>query len=65
MYSARRPRCHKVPPFSLLFAFTATNLTSPALWNSATNMPFVSGNQWSVTLVTATNVTSFYRLQTQ
>jgi hypothetical protein len=25
----------------------------------------VSGNLWSVTLTTATNVTSFYRLQTQ
>ena len=45
--------------------YTATNLTVLAFWNPATNMPFVSGNQWSVTLATATNVTRFYRLQTQ
>jgi hypothetical protein len=45
--------------------YTATNLTPPALWNPVTNQPFASGNQWFVTLTAATNVTSFYRLQTQ
>ncbi len=45
--------------------YTATNLTPPAQWNSVTNLPVVSGNQWSLTLATATNVTSFYRLQIQ
>ena len=45
--------------------YNATNLPSPALWNPVTNLPFVSGNQWSVTLTGATNVTWFYRLQTQ
>ena len=35
------------------------------VWNPVTNKPFVSGNQWSVTLAAATNEPCFYRLQTQ
>ena len=45
--------------------YTATNLTPPAVWHPVTNIPSVSGNLWSVTLTTPTNLTSFYRLQTQ
>ena len=53
------------PDAAFYLLYTATNLTPPVLWNSVTNLPSVSGNQWSVTLAAATNVTSFYRLQTQ
>ncbi len=42
--------------------YGATNLTLPAHWNPVTNLPDVSGNQWSMTLTAASNATSFYRL---
>jgi hypothetical protein len=45
--------------------YSATNLTWPASWIPVTNLPVVSGNQWSLTLTIATNNTSFYRLQIQ
>jgi hypothetical protein len=43
--------------------YMATNLTPPALWNTVSNQPSASDNQWSVTLPAATNVARFYRLQ--
>jgi parallel beta-helix repeat protein len=53
------------PDAAYYLLYIATNLTPPALWNPATNMPFVSGDQWYVTLSAATKVTSYYRLQSQ
>jgi hypothetical protein len=43
----------------------ATNLSPSILWSPVTNLPFVSGSQWSVTLASPTNVTRFYCLQAQ
>ncbi|MFZ0827691.1 MAG: right-handed parallel beta-helix repeat-containing protein [Verrucomicrobiia bacterium] len=43
--------------------YSATNLAPPAVWNPVTNLLFAPGGQWSVTLNPATNVASFYRLQ--
>ena len=52
------------PDAAYYHLYSATHLVPPAVWNPVTNLPVVSGNQWSLTLTAATNVTSFYRLQT-
>jgi hypothetical protein len=43
--------------------YTSTNLISSSVWSPVTNAPFVSGDQWLVTLPATTNATCFYRLQ--
>jgi hypothetical protein len=53
------------PDAAYYWLYAATNLAPVAPWNPVTNMPIVSGSQWSVTLATTTNAAGFYRLQTQ
>jgi parallel beta-helix repeat protein len=53
------------PDAAYYVLYSSTNLTPSALWNPVTNRPFVSGDQWFVTLSIATNVSSYYRLQSQ
>ena len=52
------------PPRSgiLLTLLRATNLSSATYWSLVTNMPSMSGIQWSLVLP-ATGMTSFYRFQ--
>ena len=53
------------PDAAYYVLYTATNLAPPALWTPATNTPFVSGDQWYVTLSAAGDATRYYRLQGQ
>jgi hypothetical protein len=43
--------------------YCASNLAPPLVWNPVTNVPFVSGIQWSVTLANSGNSSRYYRLQ--
>jgi hypothetical protein len=43
--------------------YSATNPTAQALWLPVTNVPFVSGNEWSITLPISSNQSCYYRLQ--
>jgi hypothetical protein len=45
--------------------YTATNLSSSAVWTPATNQPLFVNNQWQITLPAATNGARFYRLGSQ
>jgi hypothetical protein len=48
--------------FTLL---TTTNLTPPALWAPVPNAPWLTNNEWRMSLPIATNGQRFYRLQTE
>ncbi len=51
------------PDAAYYVLYTATNLAPAALWTPATNTPYVSGDQWNVTLSAAGNTTRYYRLR--
>ncbi|MGD0811972.1 MAG: right-handed parallel beta-helix repeat-containing protein [Verrucomicrobiota bacterium] len=51
------------PDAAFYVLYTATNLAPTSPWAPVTNTPFVSVDQWYVTLSTAGNTTRYYRLQ--
>ena len=45
--------------------FSTTNVSPPTNWGRATNLPFLSNDQWNIVAPLTTNGARFYRLQAQ